>query len=174
MGKVTFALLVGFTLAGCVSDQSAVQVQAKADFQTAKEECESSATLKTHLEKAKCLNDAFRRTEYAYASDKDLLDQMMAQREVLAAKIDRHELTKEEADLQFAQFKSGLVELENQRRQALQDQRRANTLAALSIMQGMNPPPQPLPVYQMPIARPAPITNCTSTPIGGSIYTNCY
>jgi hypothetical protein len=168
MPRAALAFLA-FALAGCVSDQSAVQVQAKADFQTAKEECESSA-LKTHLEKAKCRNDAFRRTEYVYASNKDLLDQMLAQREVLAAKIDRHELTKEEADPQLAQFKSGLVEQENQRRQAQQDQQRVNTLAALSIMQGMNPPPQPLPV---PLVHPI-LTNCTSTPIGSSIYTNCY
>jgi hypothetical protein len=168
MPKAALAFLA-FALAGCISEQNALQVQAKADFQTAKEECES-ATLKTHLEKSKCLNDAFRRTEYVNANDKDLLDQMMAQREVLGAKLDRHELTKEEADLQFAQFKSGLVDQENQRRQAQQDQRRANTLAALSIMQGMNPPPQPLPV---PIVHPT-LTNCTSTPIGSSIYTNCY
>jgi PBP1b-binding outer membrane lipoprotein LpoB len=173
MSKVLIALWAALFLAGCVSEQNALQVQAKADFQTAKEQCDSES-FKTHIERANCLNDAFRRTEYVYANDKDLLDQMMAQRELLSARIDRHELTKEEADLQFAQFKSGLVEQENQRRQQQQDQHRANTIAALSIMQQMNPPQQPLPVYQMPVVQPSHAVNCTSTPLGGSVYTNCY
>lgn len=169
MDKAPLVMLATILLFGCVSQQNALQVQAKADFQTAREQCEAQ-NFKTHLEKSKCMDDAFRRTEYVYANNKDLLDELMAEREMLSAKIDQHNLSQEEANLQMAQFRANLVEQENQRRQ----QQEANAVAALSLMHQMTPPPQPLPTYQLPAPSPSPIVNCTSTPIGTIVYTNCY
>jgi hypothetical protein len=170
MGKAPLVLSAAILLAGCVSEQNALRAQAKANFQTAKELC-NSQNFKTHLEKAKCQDDAYRRTEYVYNSDKDLLDQLIAQRETLSAKIDRGEITQEEANFQLAQFKSGLVEQENQRGQ----ERQANAIAVLSLTQQMTQPPQPLPTYQAPTPPNYQSTtiNCTSTPIGSTVFTNC-
>src|SRR5271166_3022607 len=94
--------LAALAVAGCVSEQNALEVQARADYQTAIEQC-LSENFKTHLEKARCVNSALRRTLYIYSRNKDLFDEAMAKREVLAAQVDRHEVTVEEANLQLAQ-----------------------------------------------------------------------
>src|SRR5208282_2142091 len=67
-----------------------------------------------------------------------------------------------------------LLGLERQRRVAEPCQRgnhrkqeqAANTLAALSLMQQMNPPQQTMPTYQAPIVQPRPMINCTSENFG--------
>ncbi len=163
-------------LGGCVSDNNAQRVQAEAVLHGEAQACDAGAG-KSHLEKAKCLNAAIRRTTYMYSTAKDLLDQQMALREVLSAKVDRHELTVEEAHLQFAQATSGLTEQATaraQQQQELINQRNANALAVMAAMNQMAPKPQPVPVYQMPVTQPRAPVNCTSTPMGQTVYTNCY
>ena len=174
MDKASLVLLATILLSGCVSQQTALQVQAKADFKTAIGQCDSR-NFKTHLEKSECIDEALRKTEYIYVQNKDLVDELIAEREVLSGKIDRHELSQEEANLQLAQFRANLIEQENQRRQ----QQRANAIEALSLMHQINPPSQPVqtyqpPTYQSPPASPSSITKCTSTPLGTTVYTNCY
>ena len=174
MDRVVAALLgIAVMVSGCVSDQNALQVQANADLQKAKELC-NSENLKTHLERSKCDDDAFRRTVYVHSDNKDLLDELMAERELLSAKIDRHELTQEEANLQMAQGTANLNEQLNRRRQQQQEQQAVNSIAALSLMQQMNPSQQAAPIYQPTVVRPLPTINCTSTPSGTTVYTNCY
>jgi hypothetical protein len=169
-------IFLATALGGCASNNNAQRVQAEAVLQGESQTCSADAG-KSNLEKSQCLNAAIRRTTYMYSTAKDLLDQQMALREVLSAKVDRHELTIEEARLQFAQATSGLTEqaaVRAQQQQELISQRNANFLAAMGAINQMAPKPQSVPVYQMPATQPSAQVNCTSTPMGQTVYTNCY
>jgi hypothetical protein len=104
MMKVYALLTVASLLAGCSPGESPGLQQAKAAQVESSNDCKA-APGKSHLEKAKCINDVIRRTTYQYAQYKDLMEQGMAMREALAAKLDRGELTSEEANLQLSTFK---------------------------------------------------------------------
>jgi hypothetical protein len=168
-GMSMLAALLAILLAGCSSQQNALRAQARTEYQTAKQLC-SSQNFKTHLELDKCQDEGYRRTEYAYDKDKDLMDQLFAERELLGAKIDRNEITQEDADLQLAQFKTNLIEQARQRQQEQQ----ANAIAARSLMQQLNPPPQPAPTYQVVPSYVAPThMSCNSIQAAGTVFTNC-
>lgn len=149
------ALVVGvaaLALGGCLHQKEiAAAEQAKAACGT--------QNFKTMTELARCQNDALRLTRPAWNADASLVELAMAQKLVLAEKVDRGQISRAEYDLEIAKMKYGFErEADQQRRQAAQSSPAAanfqNTLAR-------NQAASPL--------------NCTSTNMGaGTVNTTCY
>jgi len=122
---------------------------------------------KQYVEHANCLNDAERRIIGSRTQYPDLLNLKMTYRSALAAKVQRGEMSLEDAGVQFAQVTAAISSEElnrNNARMAVQAQQSAamgNLVAGLAALQQ--------PTIQQP-ARPAFVnTNCRQT---GTI-TNC-
>jgi hypothetical protein len=172
MPRAAAAIAVASALAGCAARQDPLLAQARADFKTAAETCHEMDT--THLEKVKCKQAAYHRTSYAYdrSGTRDAMELLFAQSAVLAAKVDRHELTEEEANLQLTQMKADLVEQARERQQQEQQQL-ATAAVAMSLMRSSQPYyPSPTPWAGSMANRP--LTHCNSNQLGWTVYTNCY
>lgn len=131
--KTSAAVLIAMTLTGCAQQRVA---EASKAFEQRAAECTSQHLGdKSHLARANCLEPAFRALFAARGSFGDLTDVYLSNRADLAAKLDRGEITLEEAKVRDAQLKRELTETGLARRNA--------ALAAL-------PPPPPLPVQVAP------------------------
>jgi hypothetical protein len=85
----------------------------------------------------------------------------MSYRLVLSDEVDRKAISKDEANLKFAQFRSGLA-TEAMQRQAVEAQAASQrAVGAAALMSAMKPAPRPS-------------TNCTSVAMGNTVSTNCY
>jgi hypothetical protein len=91
-------------LAGCVSPEAKRDAEARAQTARALEACKAQ-TFKTHVERAKCINDGLGLSRTTLANP-DLLDLISATRIALAATVDRRELTEEDATVQLARSPS--------------------------------------------------------------------
>jgi hypothetical protein len=131
MKRLLISLLLATGLAGCVT-----AAERERQFAETKQFCESH---KVRVEAARCLNDAedkiFGRTNHP-----DLVNLKHALRLELAAKVDKGQITKEEADTQFALAVSQMVSTANQR-DAQSQQAAAASMAAGAAMQQANAPP---------------------------------
>ncbi|MGH6847913.1 MAG: hypothetical protein ACREC0_10895 [Methylocella sp.] len=118
---------------------------------------------KTYRESAACKNNA--ETSLLGSSignSADLLAQEEAYRLVLASKLDAKQITEAEANLQMAQYRSGLLAEQQRRSNEAQAADAARIAAAASLMRSMPQPyqlPMPQP-YQMPVRQ---TTNCFGT-----------
>lgn len=146
MRKIALTVPLALALAACVSDQ---------EYQAQLAACERPG--ETHLAIAKCQNAAMYSSRGS--QDRDLQEVMAATREAVAAKLDRHEITEEDARLQVAQAKAQLTG-EHERR----DLDRAAIIAAAAT-------PAPAPFVAPQVPRPV---NCTSTGFGATVTTHCF
>lgn len=106
------ALAASLALGGCLS---AKQREATAAANQADADCKAQP-FKTAVALAECRNNAMRLAMPATsAANRDLLELGLAQRMVLAEKVDRHQITQAEADLEMAKMKTTLVSTEQNR-----------------------------------------------------------
>lgn len=109
---VVVVLAVTLALGGCLS---AKQREATAAANQADAQCKAQI-FKSAVALAQCRNDAMRLAMPATtAANRDLLELALAQRMVLAEKVDRHEITQAEADLEMAKMKTSIVSAEQNR-----------------------------------------------------------
>jgi hypothetical protein len=166
--------VLGIGLAGCATGQERTN-QAVQSYNTAAAECTArkrSEEFKTQREWALCVNQAQVAIIGPVEPNGDLLAQETAYRLVLADEVDRKTITKDEANLKFAQFRSTLM-TEGRSRAATQAQINSqNAAAAAAILNATRPAPTitPQPIVQ---TRPPPV-NCNSVAIGNTISTNCF
>lgn len=127
----------------------------------------------SHAERAHCFTAAENAILRRFAdNDGDLLTLLQAKRKVLATKVDRGEMTDNDAKLEFAQFMTALKD-ESQRRtnanSAATAQRSAASAqmlgAAAMMMQASRPAITAVPT-------PAPPVTTTCMPMGG--FVNCH
>lgn len=144
------AVLGGLTLTSCARQHLA---EAQKVFSQRDAECSAqNSGDKSYLARAHCLEPAWRAVFAARGTPSDLGDVYLATRSDLAAKLDRGEITLEEAKLHDAQTKRELVETVLARRNA-----------ALAAM----PPPAPAPVQIAP-------QQTTCTRFGNTVNCNSY
>jgi hypothetical protein len=111
-------------LAGCVSPEAKRDAEARAQTVRALEACKAQ-TFKTHVERAKCINDGLGLSRTTLANP-DLLDLISATRIALAATVDRRELTEEDATVQLARAQADANS---------EDQRRTNSNLSVAAQQ---------------------------------------
>jgi len=102
----------------------------------------------------------------------DLLNLMQSKRIALASKVDRGEMRREDADVEFDAFKVSIFN-EERRRNAEESAQTAAALQGIGMaMMAMNQTPAPAPIMAPMLIPP---TNCrTVFNRGGTASTTCY
>ena len=128
-------VVLAFTLAGCAQQQLEAQRKAAlARHQATTAACATQfpSEVGNYAAKAKCINDLHRQYLVdANATDGDLVEIELAARTKLGAMLDQREISKEDANLQFAQIHSNLVQIANERQAS---RNAAQTARAAALM----------------------------------------
>ena len=102
MRTLTAILGVAILLSGCGIARRHQEIeQAQQGLVAAKAECQAQK-FPTHVEKAQCLGDAERQYHLPFASQPDLILRKIALRNALAVKVDAHQMTLADAELELA------------------------------------------------------------------------
>ena len=166
--RMLWVLVIAGFISGCMSTGGITPEQTAALKSLADENKALVAAHKiTHVEAADKYNSAIEQMAAGRLTQDDRL--LMSYRVALASEEDSGKITAAEADYNFQQRRADIVAQEQQ-------QRTNNSLAAAAII-GSMPRPQPyvLPQPQIyaPVVAPRAPFNCTSMPMGNSIYTSC-
>jgi hypothetical protein len=164
-------LTVPLALGGCGLVQQAEMGKAKERLVAMRADCRARYP-DSHAKVADCFTAAENETVRPLAyNDADLLTVMQAKRKVMAVKEDRGEITKDEAQLEMAQFVSGLKDEDLQRMNAASAaaaQRSAASAQMLGAAATMLQASRPAPIVAP--AAPSMVTT-TCMPMGGLV--NC-
>jgi hypothetical protein len=120
---------------GCAQTAQQRLNRAMQSYYTAAANCAARKTavdLKSNREVAVCVNQAQATYQGPVEAYGDLMQQEMSYRLVLADEIDRKTITKDEANLKMAQFRSGLA-AEAMQRQAVQAQVASQRAVAAAV-----------------------------------------
>lgn len=147
-------------LGGCSEQRRAeAQAQAQAEVQQQRNACVAQFPPRSHyLDKQRCLEPALRHALMVTGVPNDIAELTLASKAALASRVDRGEVTPEEARLAEARMGSEMTEMTLTRQRA--------ALAAAALMPRLAPYQLPAP-YQMSVPpSPQPMivnTNCTRT-----------
>ena len=144
-----WGLVLCLVTAACAQQR---QADADADFQREQARCFQAHAAETgnYVARESCVAPAWRARNAASGAPSDLTELLIANRAVIAAQIDRGELSVAEAGARTAELNSDLTDRMLRRRNA--------ALAA------MPPPPPYIPMQRAPIYTPPPIQLYTPPP----------
>jgi hypothetical protein len=155
-------LVIPLALNGCGVVRQAELAKAKEHLSAQQADCRAQHP-NSQAERADCITAAENETLRPFeGNDADLLTLTQAKRRVLAAKVDRGEMTDDDAKLEYAQFMAA-VKVEAQRRRNADSAAAAQQSAASAQMLGAS-------ALMLQASRPAPITVPTPAP---TVTTTC-
>ena len=133
------ALAVPIALGGCGVVQQVAFARAKARL--AVEQADCRALSESYAQKADCLTAAEDETIRPFVNDGDVLTLGQARRKLVAVKLDRGEITEDEARLEMAQIMSAATNEDIQRSNAARAVSAQEMLGRAAMMRATQPPP---------------------------------
>ena len=152
---------VAFGLIGCAELK---RQEAEKAFVEGKAQCVRQFPIPPgkYTERISCVTDAYNAHLRAYDRNSDLADLQGAYESSVAVKVDRGEITREQARLETARFNSQIA-TQREARELARQQANTNQLSAAAAFQQANRPMPLVPIqpYMMQTQRTPLQTNCT-------------
>lgn len=138
MKNILACIALGLILTACALAEQQRAKEAAAEGATFMKECRAKrddGEFKGRVAEVNCYKsdyrEAYAKRNYGYM---DLIDLMLAKRLEIAEKIDKHKISPSQGDLEFAKFRTQLVQLEESRIAQANQQRMVRSQLSLEMM----------------------------------------